>query len=52
MVSGETACDDVWGDSLRWCLGDRLRWCLGGQLAMTFGGQLVMVFGETGCDGV
>ena len=36
MVFGETACDDVWGDTLRWCLG----------------GQVAMVFGETACDGV
>ena len=36
MVFGETACDGVWGGSLRWCLGR----------------QLAMVFGETACDGV
>ena len=34
MVFGETTCDCVWGDSLRWCLGI----------------QLGMVFGETTCD--
>ena len=36
MVFGEIACDDVWGDNLRWCLGR----------------QLAMVFGETACDDV
>ena len=36
MVFGETACDDVWVDSLRWCLGR----------------QLAMVFREPACDGV
>ena len=36
MVFGGTACDDVWEDSLWWCL-----WR-----------QLAMVFGETACDGV
>ena len=36
MVSRETACDGVWGDSLRWC----------------FGRQLMMVFWETAYDGV
>ena len=36
MTFGETACYDVWGDSLRLCLGR----------------QLLMVFGEIACDGV
>ena len=44
MVFGETACDGVWGDSLRWCLGR--------QLVMVFGETASMVFGETACDDV